>query len=372
MSSYKSNILICISLLFSFSGYGQTYSGHEEYYDHYVNNAGDDVDTIIEKLDGSNGDLDSSDSDAEYRWSRSSLDTDYSSVIEYHNDRGVSIYNTGVALQYKHDSGFQSNLKGSLDGKLDEIDSDSFNLDNFIKEFNVAYKYDQQNVGLILTVGKIASGVKMDQNDPSAMGGKMGIRLSIGPKKIPLIQNWLERHNLKITSINISRFDSDSKERFEWDDLESTNETNIAIRASRGRNLHVFYIQNIPDTDYEYGVSSMTVGGIYMFDHELKPSLFMMKHNSQIDNILDLDLHVVSASALIMPKYGVRGGLTYANATESLRNTQTDTYGIKFSKTLVDRKKFKLKLNLGYKHKNYVTNHNEDEDIYYFRLEGNY
>ncbi len=184
------------------------------------------------------------------------IDHEFSSAYEYTSeDDSISVYNTGLTLGATHKSGLSGNFRGSLDEKIDDIDSRDFELGKFVKEMSVNYSIDTEDAVLLLSVEKMPTGVKTDQDDPKKLGGVMGMRLSIRPEKIPLIKNWLTKNQLKINRIDIVRYKAGSESELTTKVLGEANMTSYALYLSRGHNLQAFYIHKTPDRDNSHGVT---------------------------------------------------------------------------------------------------------------------
>jgi len=298
-------------------------------------------------------------------------DPEYTSVVEISSDETISIYNTGGALEVQARHGFSGNLRGAVDGKIDEIDAEDFTLGSFIKELKLNSAMDFENTGLIFSVGKMPTGAKLDTNSPRKVGGVMGFRLSIKPKQIPLIQNWLEKNNLKITRIDITRYDADSEERMEISDLRDADMTSYALyllHMSEERHmLRPFFIRKKPDGDNPYGVTSNTLGVVYARQERYKPEYFALAHTSE-SPFLDLELLVLSAGIEVSP--GIRSTLIYSRAEENFSDTQTETLDFSFSKKLKKSKRLTIKGNIGAKYEQESSSsENSDEQIFYIRIE---
>jgi len=292
--------------------------------------------------------------------------TKYSSTVDFSSE-GISVYNTGVTINATTIENLTLDFRGSVDGKIDEIDSDDFELGTFIKELTANYELEYADTILLFSLGKMPTGAKTDRDNPRQLGGVMGVRMSIHPTEINNLQQWLKRHNLKINRIDITRYDADSEERFDLNDLKNTDMTAVSLNLSNiDENIHAFYVYKRPDADNTYGVTSKSVGGIYMFDHPSRPSLFMMNHQSD-SAFLDLDLNVLSGSIEISP--GIRGTLSYTQVEELKSDSREENYGFSFSRKLIDSQKFKLKGVVGVRRETDLNNHT-DEDIWFMRFEG--
>lgn len=300
----------------------------------------------------------------DYSWL---LDYEATSVMEFTPD-SVSIYSTGFAVNAQSSGCLSGRFRGSVDGKIDEIDSSDFDLGTFVQELSATCTFETENTALILSIGKMPTGVKLDTNSASQLGGVMGVRLTIEPEKIPLIQNWLDNNDLKITKIAITRYDSDSAERLDPTDLSETDMTAYALYLSKGRNLHTFFIHKRPDSDNTLGVTSTSIGAAYMLpEHELFPQFFAMIHKSEA-SYLDLDLLVLSASVKVAPQSDYRLNLTYSRAEEHKWDSDVDTYGLSLSRTLKkkeDKDDWSLKAQLGFE----VERGDKEDETIYLRLE---
>lgn len=261
------------------------------------------------------------------------LDFHTSSVVDFTPD-AVSIYSTGFSAEAKSHGCLSAYFRGSVDGKIDQIDSSDFDLGTFVKEINISCDFKTENMALVLSIGKMPTGVKLDPNSPSQLGGVMGIKLTIEPERIPLIQRWLDAKDLKILKISITRYEADSGDRLDPNDLSKTDMTSLALFLAKGQNIQVFFIRKQPDANNTNGVTSTSIGAVYMRpDLKLFPQVFAMIHKSEA-SFLDLKLLVLSLSVKIAPESDYRLGLTYGHATESISNGNFNTYDISLSRTL--------------------------------------
>lgn len=265
----------------------------------------------------------------DYSWL---LDTQTTTVMDFRPD-AISIYNTGFSINAQSRGCLSGRFRGSINGKIEEIDRRDFDLGTFVQELNATCKFETENTALIISVGKMPTGVKLDTTNPRPLGGVMGVRLSIQPRKIPLIQEWLDKNDLKITQVSITRYDSDSADRLDIDDLTETDMTAYAFYLSKGRKLHTFFIHKRPDSDHTFGVTSTSVGAAYMVpEHELFPQYFAMVHKSEA-SFFDLDLLVLSASVKVAPESDYRVALTYSRAEEHKFETTVNSYNLSLSRT---------------------------------------
>lgn len=246
-------------------------------------------------------------------------------------DDSISVYNTGLTLNLDNGHGLSADFRGALDEKIDEIDSRDFELGTFVKELNVNYQIDTQDAVLILSVGKMPSGVKVDPDDPRAVGGVMGMRLSINPKKVPLVQEWLNKNGWRINRIDIVRYKSGTEDSMDFREVTDSNMTSYALFLSKGHNLQTFFIYKTPDRENIHGVTSKSLGAVYMPGGKLRPQFFVMKHSSESRH-MDLDLMVLSTSIAVAPK--LRSTLSYSKAIESVGKTEKETYDISMTKNL--------------------------------------
>ncbi len=296
------------------------------------------------------------------------INHELTSILEINSENTVSIYNTGLNLNMEEIYGFSADFRGSIDGKIDEIRSEDFELGEFVKELRVNYQVETENAVLLLSVGKMSTGTKIDRDNPKSSGGTMGFRLSVKPDQIPLIQNWLNKHEFKITRIDIIRYKAGTENDLNLDYINETDMTSYGVYLSKGKKLQTFFVYKTPDNDNLQGVTSRTIGGIYMMDGKLKPQFFAMKHQSD-SSFIDLDLTVVSAGIEILP--GIRGKLSYSYAEEAVRDTKKETYNLSFSKAFNNKNKNnKIKFNgtIGVK----VERGSSEDEVYYFRLEARY
>lgn len=265
----------------------------------------------------------------DYSWL---LDTQTTSVMDFRPD-AISIYNTGFSINAQSSGCLSGRFRGSINGKIEEIDRRDFDLGTFVQELHATCEFEVENTALIISVGKMPTGVKLDTTNPRPLGGVMGVRLTIKPDKIPLIQKWLDKNDLKITQVSITRYDADSAERLDPSDLSETDMTAYAFYLSKGRKLHTFFIHKRPDQDNTFGVTSTSIGAAYMVpEHELFPQYFAMIHKSEA-SFLDLDLLVLSASIKIAPESDYRVALTYSRAEEHIFEKTINTYNLSLSRT---------------------------------------
>lgn len=295
------------------------------------------------------------------------IDHEFTSAFEYEShsessDDSISVYNTGLTLGASHKNGLSGNFRASLDEKIDDIDSRDFELGKFVKEMSVNYKIDTEDAVLLLSVGKMPTGVKTDQDDPKKLGGVMGMRLSIRPEKIPLIQDWLSKNNFKINRIDIVRYKAGSESELNTRSLGEANMTSYALYLSHGRNLQAFFIHKTPDRDNTRGVTSNSLGAVYMMGGKYAPQFFVMKHTSKA-SFMDLDLLVVSSSIAVAKD--TRGVFSYSRANESMSHTKKDVYDISLSKTLKKSKDLSISGSIGMN----ITNGSTNERTIYMRLE---
>lgn len=287
------------------------------------------------------------------------------SGVEITSDDTISIYNTGLTLNLEDNNGISADFRGAVDGKIDEINSKDFDLGNFVKQLAVKYKVDTEGGVILLSVGKMPTGAKTDINNPSKMGGVMGMRLSIQPEKIPVIQDWLNRNNFKIDRIDITRYNAESDDRLDLNDLNQTNMTSYAVYLSKSNNIQTFFVYKAPDEDNLLGITSKTIGAIYIMSGKLKPQLFAMKHSSDA-SFMDLDLLVLSASVEMIPNF--RTTFTYSHAREFMSDSDLENYDISFSREFKRTKRFSFSTTLGAK----VEQGTTEKKVVYFRLEAKY
>jgi hypothetical protein len=287
------------------------------------------------------------------------------SVVEVSNASSISIYNTGLTMNIEDSDGFGANFRGAVDGPVDQIDSKDFNLGKFVKELNAKYKIKTEEGVILLSVGKMTNGAKTDVGNPSKLGGVMGIRLSIEPEKLPAIQEWLNQNQFKIDRIDITRYNAESANRLDITDLNNTNMTSLAVYLSRSNNFQTFFVYKTPDSDNPFGVTSKTVGAVYIMGGKLKPQLFAMKHVSDAA-FMDLDLLVLSADLEILPNF--TNTFTYARAKEFMSNTDVENYDFSMTRVLTKTKDYTLSTTFGIKF-DYGTT---QDKIIYFRLEAKF
>jgi hypothetical protein len=287
------------------------------------------------------------------------------STFEYDSNDTISIYNTGLSLSATDTNGFSVNLRGSVDGKIDEINSSDFNLGKFVKELDLNYKIDTTDAVILLSVGKMPTGAKLDPNSPKELGGVMGIRLTIKPKNIPLIEEWLKKNDFKINRIDITRYNAESSNDLNIQDLNKANMTSYAIYLSKGYNLQTFFIYKTPDAGNINGVTSKSLGAGYMMDAKYNPQFFAMVHKSDAA-FMNLDLLVISAGIEIAPS--IRNTYTYSRATETMSKSSDNVYDISFSKEFKKTKSFSLDGTIGVK----IDRGTNQDKIYYMRLEARY
>lgn len=249
------------------------------------------------------------------------------------SEEGISIYNTGIELELKHMDHPQASVyfRGNINGKIDEINGDNFKLDEFVSELKANYEFDRENAVILLSVGKMVTGTKVNQSDPSKLKGVMGFRLSVKPKKIPLIQEWMKRNGLKITRIDITRYDSGSQDDLDFSNLADTDMTAYALYLSKGRNLHTFFILKQPDAD-SHAPRGISIGAAYMrYDLPLKPQFFGLYHNSKSDYV-DVDVYVLSASFEVIEE--TRFAITWSRAIEHIYDVDEQYYDYSLSRRL--------------------------------------
>lgn len=287
------------------------------------------------------------------------------SVVELDSDSTISVYNTGLNLDIQDTSGLGADFRGAVDGPIDQINSKDFQLGKFIKQLDVKYKIDSSDAVILLSVGKMPTGAKTNVTSPTQLGGVMGIRLSIQPKKIPLIEEWLKENNFKIDRIDITRYNAESGDRIDLNDLNNTNMTAYAAYLSHNNNMQTFFIYKKPDANNPFGVTSKSLGVVYMPEVKLNPQFFAMKHQSDAA-FMDLDLLVLSAGIEVQPN--VRTNLTYARAVETMSNTDVKSYDISVSKVFKKTKGFNFTTTLGAR----VDEGTSENKIVYFRLEAKY
>lgn len=287
------------------------------------------------------------------------------SVVQVDSTNTINIYNTGFTMNLDDTDGFSADFRGSVDGPVDQIDSKDFDLGKFVKQLDVKYKVNTEDAVILLSVGKMPTGAKTDINNPTKMGGVMGIRLTIEPTKLPAIQEWLNQNQFKIDRIDITRYDSASANTLDLNDLNRTNMTSYALYLSKGNNFQTFFVYKTPDSDNAMGVTSKTLGAVYIMSGKLKPQLFAMKHVSDAA-FMDLDLLVLSANVELIPNF--TNSFTYSRATELMSNTSIDTYDFSISREFKKTKDFTFSTTYGIK-----VDHGSTEDkILYFRLEAKY
>lgn len=287
------------------------------------------------------------------------------STVEITSDDTISIYNTGLTLNLEDTNGFSADFRGAVDGPVDQINSKNFDLGKFVKQLDVKYKINTKDAVVLLSVGKMPTGAKTDINNPSKMGGVMGIRLSIQPEKIPMIQDWLNQNNFKIERIDITRYNAESGNGLDLNDLNSTNMTSYAVYLSKNNNIQSFFVYKTPDDDNPFGVTSKTLGAIYIMGGKLKPQLFAMKHTSDAA-FMDLDLWVLSASAEMIPKF--RTTFTYSHAKELMSDSDMESYDISESREFKKTKHFRFSTTFGAK----IERGTKENKVVYFRLEAKY
>ncbi len=287
------------------------------------------------------------------------------SVSEMDSDGTISIYNTGLNLDVEDTSGFGADFRGAVDGKIDEINSKNFELGKFIKQLDVKYKVDTTDAVLLLSVGKMPTGTKTDVNNPSQLGGVMGVRLSVQPKKIPLIQEWLKQNNFKINRIDITRYNSGSGDRLDLRDLDKTNMTAFAAYLSHNNNMQTFFIYKRPDDNNPFGVTSKSLGVVYMPEGKLNPQIFALKHKSDAA-FMNLDLLVLSGGVEIQPN--VRTNLTYARAVETMSQTDVKSYDVSVSKNFKKTSGYNFTTTLGAR----VEQGTTESKIVYVRVEAKF
>jgi hypothetical protein len=287
------------------------------------------------------------------------------STAEIDSTNTISIYNTGFTLNLQDTDGWSSDFRGSVDGPVDQLNSKDFNLGKFVKELDVKYKVNTEDAIILLSVGKMPTGAKTDINNPSKLGGVMGIRLTIEPTNLPAIQDWLNQNQFKIERIDITRYNDQSANTLDLNDLNQTNMTSFAAYLSKGNNFQTFFIYKTPDSDNQMGVTSKSLGAVYIMSGKLKPQLFAMKHTSDAV-FMNLDLLVLSASVELIPNF--TSTFTYSKATELMGHADFDTYDVSLSREIVKTKDFTLSTTFGVK----VDRGTTEDKIVYLRLEAKY
>lgn len=289
----------------------------------------------------------------------------------------IKVYNTGVNLELKHDSGFSVNASTTVDGLVEELESDDFKLDNFVKELYANYTFNAPDTAIVLSVGKMRVGTKTDRDSAREIGGYMGFRVSIQPKKVPLIQAWLTKNKWKVKSIEITRYRSASKSRLDFADLEETDMTAYAIRMSRSHNVHTFFIYKQPDGD-STAAKSITAGGVYSFENtRFDPTIFALANKTKSDhvdlNILIFSLgfypfqHLDLSAANLDWMKDIKASWTESSAMEGLTGSRKDIHDFALKKCLYAENmktcKSKEKSTLAIVIGGRVEDHNQKEDV---------
>lgn len=293
------------------------------------------------------------------------FDHHVTSVIEASSNDTISIYNTGLTLNLEDTNGLSSDFRGSIDGPVDQINSKDFDLGKFVKQLDVKYKIKAEDGVILLSVGKMPTGAKTNISSPSKLGGVMGIRLSIEPEKIPLIQDWLTQNHLKIDRIEVTRYNAESGDSLDLNDLNKSNMTSYAVYLSKNENIQTFFVYKTPDEDNPFGVTSKTLGAVYIMGGKLKPQLFAMTHTSKA-SFMDLDLLVLSASIEVLPNF--RMTFTYDHAIETMSNANVEDYDVSVTREFKKTKDFTFATTYGVK----VEEGTTENRVLYFRLEAKF
>ncbi|MBT3234499.1 MAG: hypothetical protein HN353_00960 [Bdellovibrionales bacterium] len=308
---------------------------------------------------------DSKNIDSIYTTSGLDLSFDVSSIINWDSsDRQIMIYNTGVELSLKHSSGLSLDLATSVDGPIGEIDSENFKVGTFIKELRANYQFENEDAAIMLSVGKMPTGTKVNRDTPKNVSGVMGIRMSLSPKKIPLIQKWLDKNDLKVTKIEITRYNSSSSDQLYLSDLQERDMTAYALHMTYQLRLHTFFIYKKPDSG-SYTPEGITLGAAYSPNLPLNPHIFALAHSSQA-SFLDLKILVLSASVEVVAK--TRLSVTWSSAEERLSNSNKNTTDFAVRRNLGELFGRPTYLKVGVKEER--SNQTSESDvIYYFQVE---
>lgn len=263
---------------------------------------------------------------AEIKW-----DNHTSAITEFNDQGNINIYNAGFETTANTDEGHSLRFRTGVDGKLGEIKRSDFSLGPFIKELNANLKFTNDDAVIILSLGKMPTGAKIDQNSPTLVSGVMGIRLSIRPDKISQIQKSLSQSGFQIQHIDITRYNGDSGNHLNLSELNATNMTSTALYISQGLNFQAFYINKTPDNNYDQGITSNTLGAAFISNSKLKPQYFAMKYKSSA-SYMDFDLVVLSGGIEVTTD--ARATLTYSRVNEYRSQMKDDVYDLSISQPI--------------------------------------
>jgi hypothetical protein len=295
------------------------------------------------------------------------LSYDINSIVAWDSmDEQIIIYNTGLDLTLKHDSGLSLDLATAVDGPIGEINSKNFKVETFIKELKANYEFETERAVILLSVGKMPTGSKVNQNDPKNIDGVMGIRVSLSPKKIPLIQEWLDRNELRVSKIEVTRYNSESSDRLWINDLEQSDMTAYALHLSWKHRLHTFFIYKRPD-ESSHAPEGITVGAAYSLSLPMNPQIFVLNHSSRA-SYMDLNVLVLSASVEVAED--TRVSLAWSSARERMSGSKKETIDLAGKRkigTLFGRETY---VKVGVKEERNHQN-GERDLIYYFQFELN-
>lgn len=256
-------------------------------------------------------------------------------------EREFSVFNS-AKLRIKDKSGFSVEGRFEVNGEIDTIDSEKFELDKFVKELSMNYEFDTEVTALKITIGKVKMGTQTDASSAKDIGGVMGVRLTIKPHEATALQQWLKQGGFKIRRIEITRYNSQSKTRVEASDLNDTDMTGFSVYFSRHRNLHAFIILKEPDQD-SYAPQAISVGGAYHQSGHFNPQYFALFHQSQ-SRFVDLKVLILSGSFEVIEK--TRLELTWSFVSEGFSGEDVYYYEAGFSRKLYESERQSLEASI--------------------------
>ena len=177
-------------------------------------------------------------------------------------------------------------------------------------------------------------------------------------KNIPLIQEWLNKNNLKVTKIQVARYTSDKGTgNLDFGYLEKTDMTSLSLYLSKNRNIHTFFLYRKPDAGNP-SPTKITAGLIYIFqDAKFTPTLVAIAQNSKSDYV-DLDLFVGSVE--IKLAHDISLSTAFASVDEKLSGTKTVEYHFEVEKMLYSKKKVNILGSLEYIYETHDNNFQEE------------
>lgn len=252
-------------------------------------------------------------------------DFSYGQITELNKD-GLHVYNAGIKFRAQNSNGVSFDLRTAVDGHVDDITEEDFELERYVKEMKLNYKHETEDMTLFLSVGKIAVSVKADRDSPSKVGGVMGFKLSLTPKEASQLQSWLSLRNLKIYQVSVSRYSSSSRNKLDMGEFAETDMTAYSFSAGTlDGKAHVFAVVNEPDSD-SHAPRGRTFGASYQWkDMKFRPTFFALVHTTR-SNYVDLKVNVFSLSMEVWSNSKLI--LTYSKATERKTSTEKEIYEI--------------------------------------------